>query len=164
MKTSSSIVLLAVVSVASAFIISDLKLKSEYDHHNIKDYTTYTPVPVFHYVRVSFLAADKDYFLFAVSAGKKNGVGSVLYEKEPFNYQVKADTLIIQRKNNTDKFYGTPIMIYCGALRGITAENVNMSVAGNMADSFSLDALGNANVSLRAVKTKNATIRAETLA
>src|ERR1700749_1895068 len=103
MKTST---LIATIAIAGSFITvtaANLKLKSEYDRHNLKDAFVNTEVPSFRFIKDLTDSNSLHTGVFEIRAGKKEtpGVAKYYSQEKVFVFRVVNDTLYIETDKNS---------------------------------------------------------------
>lgn len=142
MKTSSIIVFAGIAIAIMSMAAANIKLKTDYEKKNIREYVVYTDLPPFHYIKDNFIPKyPQEWYVCDVTQSTKFGVGSGFDNaQELFSYTVKNDTLLIEQKAKSalinDVIYGIPIKIYCGPLKGVVSKIAEMNISGKMADSI----------------------------
>lgn len=157
MKKSSVIIFagifLAIVTLAAA----NMKLKKEYDKKNIREYLIYNSLPSFHYVKDDFNSNQaEEWYTCNIRSGPKYGVGSGFATEKILSFVVKNDTLFISKPNNLSMInmvWGIPVTIFCGSLKGVTANSCVMTLDGAMADSITITANRRAQVKVQHLQT-----------
>jgi hypothetical protein len=158
MKKSNLIILAGTLTVFVTFAATNLKLKSEYDKKNLKEYMVFTPLPAFHYIKDNFTSEqDHEQYFCNVSSGDKYGTSVGFFEKDMFDCFAKNDTLFIQKKTDANSIViinGGPFRIFSGPLKGVFTNAGSMTINGRMADSFLLKTANDSHIRLYHLQTK----------